>query len=114
LFAKAQEGHVPGVIVQDEAGNVTIHPPAATARVEDSAAGTDTATAIRHPEFWRALGDFGWSFWFTNEPDGSRSYLIADATTGDVLKSGKGDGWDDVLLAAITDLYPPSDEGLAG
>jgi len=80
----------------------------------DQAAETDRATVIRHPNFETVLGQFGWSFWFTNEPDGSRSFIIMDANSGGVLKSGKGDAWDDVLLAAITDLYPPSDEGLAG
>jgi hypothetical protein len=115
LFEKAQNGQMPGVIVKDEDGNVTIHPPVAGGQqVEDSAVGRDAATVTRHPDFERVLGDFGWTFWFTNKPGGSRSYIIADAKTGEPLKSGKGDMWDDVLLAAITDLYPPSDEGLAG
>jgi hypothetical protein len=60
------------------------------------------------------LGDFGWSLWFTNEVDGCRSYNITAAHAGAVLKSGRGDAWDDVLLAAITDLYRLSAEELAG
>ena len=111
LYESAQHGGVPGVIVTDAADNVTLHIPVAGA---DAGSGVDEATVRRAPNLERVLGDFGWTFMFTNEPDGSRSYVILDAATGDFIRHGREDEWDDVLLAAITDLYPPSAEGLAG
>jgi hypothetical protein len=111
LYASAQNGRVPGVIVTDAAGNVTVHVPVATA---DTGSSVDDATVQRAPNLERVLGDFGWMFVFTNEPDGSRSYVILEARSGEVIRRGREDHWDDVLLAAISDLYPPSAEGLAG
>lgn len=112
LYETAQRGGVPGVVVTDAAGNITVHAP--TAMAGAAAGGADTAGSARASNLERVLGDFGWTFMFTNEPDGSRSYAILDAHTGDFIRHGREDEWDDVLLAAITDLYPPSAEGLAG
>ena len=111
LFKIAQKGEMAGVIAKNAAANTA---PTATTAGAESAMGIDSTRVGRHPNLDRVLAHFEWSFMFTNQPDGSRSYIIADAKTGDVLRWGKEDQWDDVLLAAITDLYPPSAESLAG
>ena len=92
-------------------GGVTGEVPTATADV-----GTvmGVSTGAHSHSLLRVFGDFGWSVWFTNEPDGSHTYVITDAKTGDIIRHGCREHWDDLLLAAITDLYPPSEEGLAG
>jgi transcriptional activator len=92
-------------------GTVGMRVPTATAATDtNTVAGVGTApNCVSH-----VLGDFGWAVWFTNEPDGSRTYIITDARTGDVIRHGRQEHWDDVLLAAISDLYPPSNEGLPG
>ena len=95
------------------------HAPATVGRrVPTAPTNTGTVTGVGtspgSSSLGHVLGDFGWSVWFTNEPNGSRTYIITDARTGDVIRHGRQEHWDDVLLAAISDLYPPSEEGLPG
>jgi hypothetical protein len=54
--------------------------------------------------------DFGWLIRFAKEPDGGFFWLVLDGTTGETIKGGSADTWDDARLAVIEDIYPPSDE----
>ena len=58
----------------------------------------------------RVRMDFGYRFAFAGEPDGSYSWAVLTEEC-DVIHSGVADSWDDAKLAAIENLYPPSDEG---
>ena len=109
-------GIEPSVRLRDLERQILQHDSALELPRLDATSGTvkSVGAAPECPRPDHARGDFGWSVWFTNEPDGSRTYIITDARTGAVLRHGRQDHWDDVLLAAISDLYPPSDEGLAG
>jgi hypothetical protein len=107
----------PGTIEQSASGDVTIHVPVAevtaqagavTIEVTDAATAADSAEVIRKAE--DRLLEFGWLLGFAREPDGSYSWLVSDENTGDALKSGTADTWDDAKLAAIIDLLPPSGE----
>jgi hypothetical protein len=53
--------------------------------------------------------EFGFRLAFTNEPDGSVSWVVL-AEEGLELASGVADTWDDARLAVIERLYPPSGE----
>jgi hypothetical protein len=54
--------------------------------------------------------DFGWNIGFAEEPDGSWFWLVADAKTGEPIKSGTASTWQDALIECVEDLVPPSDE----
>lgn len=56
------------------------------------------------------LTDFGWRIAFTAEPDGSYFWLVLDIETGEPIKGGTAESWDDALLAAIEGLKPLSGE----
>jgi hypothetical protein len=129
----AETGQIAGIVVKDEAGNMTIYAPTATATVSAPARASapsmvgafvdadlkvteDARRALRHREALdRKLGEFGWTLLFTREePDGAYLWVVADVKTGQVIQHGTGDDWEDSKLTAIMQLYPPSDEGLAG
>jgi DNA-binding SARP family transcriptional activator len=97
-------------------GHIRVEEPGSTTRAANANTATGTlpgaCTGAGASALARGFGDFGWSVWFTNEPDGSRSYVLTDVRTGEVIRHGCREHWDDVLLAVISNLYPPSREGL--
>lgn len=58
----------------------------------------------------RLAAEFGWYIGFAAEPDGRIWWGVLGGATGELLQHGHADTWDDARLAAIENLYPPSDE----
>lgn len=58
----------------------------------------------------RRTDAFGWLLSFAHEPDGSFSWWVRHERTGETIRSGCAETWDDARLAAVVELVPPSGE----
>jgi hypothetical protein len=63
------------------------------------------------------LGAYGWTVAFVDEPDQTRSWFVLNMDGSTILQQGRtspGEDWQDAVLDAVSNLYPPSPEGRAG
>ena len=117
----AKDGDVPGVIVADSVGNVTIHPPTATGTAEspldhvlhiaDEVTVTDEIPVdTQREELADKLATFGWRIQFAEKPGGGYLIFVLDADTHEPIQTAEAEDWDDARLESIMRLLPPSRE----
>jgi hypothetical protein len=74
----------------------------------DSGTGAESAEVTKKLE--RVLTDYGWRIGFNEEPDGNVTGYLMDEKNGEVLKTARGDDFQDAYLGLGIDTTPPSEE----
>jgi hypothetical protein len=70
---------------------------------------TFSIPGVERDRLEKVASEFGWYIGFVREPDGRFRWFVFDENR-EPLKHGIATEWDDALLQAITDIYPPSGE----
>jgi hypothetical protein len=98
----------------ETAGAITPLPGALLLGADDATVRVGESDAARLTEVDEKIAaerlGFGWRIWFEPEPDGTYTAVAGDHDTGEVLRTSKGDSFEDAYLQLGIDLRPPSDE----